>query len=195
MSGSGAGSGHRAELANAGAAIALHRLLRFAGRGSRRLPAKERNMNDGPSRPLITPWVILGGGWINLSVTGNGGTLSSTSTEQISPDSAGRFTSFDPVRNAGLVVSGQHDAVAGQPNHIAGMRIGLKEVVHQDHLEHGIHTACGEDLTGRSPITGTSRHTHFVPQEEALAIPNSITSGATNGTRRSMGLMSQQRAD
>ena len=22
---------------------------------------------------VITPWVILGGGWINLSVTGNGG--------------------------------------------------------------------------------------------------------------------------
>ena len=24
-------------------------------------------------RGVITPWVILGGGWINLSVTGNGG--------------------------------------------------------------------------------------------------------------------------
>src|SRR6202048_518921 len=83
---------------------------------------------------VITPWVILGGEWINLSVTGNGDLplatqrrvesiasdrspcavplphpsawsvvsyflryFSSTSTEQISPDSAGPYTSFDPV--------------------------------------------------------------------------------------------------
>ena len=29
--------------------------------------------DEGGVGGVITPWVILGGGWINLSVTGNGG--------------------------------------------------------------------------------------------------------------------------
>src|ERR1700730_13938046 len=61
--------------------------------------------------------------------------------EQIDHPAATRWR--EPTQHAEI---DQRDAVAGQAHHVAGMRIGLKEAVHQDHLEHGIHAACGDGL-------------------------------------------------
>ena len=41
----------------------------------------------------------------------------------------------------------QRDAVAGQVQDVAGMRIRVKEAVHQDHLEHGVRAPRRERLT------------------------------------------------
>jgi hypothetical protein len=38
------------------------------------LRPRARMLLKGDEGGLVAPWVILGGGWMNLSVTGNGGT-------------------------------------------------------------------------------------------------------------------------
>ena len=43
-------------------------LLCFAGRGSRRLPANERNMNDGPSRPVASSLSIATGTPMGINI-------------------------------------------------------------------------------------------------------------------------------
>src|SRR5215813_9443601 len=46
----------------------------------------------------------------------------------------------------------QRDAVAGQIHHVARVRIGVEEAVHQDHLEHGIRAARSERLSVEARI-------------------------------------------
>ena len=46
----------------------------------------------------------------------------------------------------------QRDAVARQINHVARVRIGVEETVHQYHLEHGIRAARGERLSVEARI-------------------------------------------
>ena len=46
----------------------------------------------------------------------------------------------------------QRDAVAAQIHHVARVRIGVEEAIHQDHLEHSIRTARSERLSVEARI-------------------------------------------
>ena len=62
-----------------------------------------------------------------------------------------RRSSVEPAYHAEV---DERDAVAGKIEHVAGVRVRVKEAVFNDHLQHGVRTAPGKYLAVQASLVG-----------------------------------------